>query len=119
MSARYEELLAELKKTEWGFERLALIDEEMLAAAIAWRFVEKTVSKKAKVERAWDAVKYNEEEWADLSQLSVSRLKKAVKRLVQLNLIFPDGSLPKEVKAFAAAKATEHMGVKVKKKVGR
>ncbi len=110
--ADYVERLIELKRREFGFGRLMLLDEEMLTAAIAWQYVPRTIDATKDVESPWEAVAYDYDEWADIAQIQTVRLRSAAERLIKMNMIFPDGELPKEVAAYVMTKVSESLGFK-------
>jgi hypothetical protein len=61
---------------------------------------------------AWDAVRYSDHEWARKAGISTQEVRTYDSTLIAHSLIFPDGSIPKEVNAILNRQVKAMLGAK-------
>ena len=108
----YLELLAEEKQKPLKPERLRLVDDELTLVAAAWPYVKRNFEQEGDSFDPWDYVEFSQEEWAMLAGVEHdSRFKKTTKRLITLDLVYSDGSVPKDMGFLLAADVKKRFSI--------
>jgi len=81
--------------------QLILIDDVLLRAAVAWPNVSREFVSGIEVSDVWDLVSFDPFEWMSLAGLPSQVFRSVFLRCKRLNLVFPDGEIPREVVALA------------------
>lgn len=122
MGRSYEKLLKKYKLEDCVFKRLVLLDDEMMKIAIAWPHINRMFVKSTNtstpydVDFLWSFIIFSYEELSELTMIENPRLKKAFRRLVRLKMIFPDGTISKQVEAYIKTELSKKMGIQIAKK---
>lgn len=90
-----------LKELGVTARQLILIDDTLLRAAVAWPNVSREFLSDIDGADVWDLVSFDPFEWMSLAGLPSKVFRSVFLRCKRLNLIFPDGEIPREVVALA------------------
>jgi len=113
----FEKLLKELKEQNLDIERLHLLSDDLMLAAISWQYVDKEINNKLETNDIWDCVKFDLLQWSELSGfINDKQLRKIFPRLKALKFIYPDGSMPDDVRALVRNKIRGKLKAKKKEK---
>lgn len=92
-----------------------LLDDEMVKVAAVWPQVQRTIVKledDEEVADVWDLVAFDPSEVMRLAGLPASRFRFLFQRMRAFNFIYPDGTVPKEIRGIINSKLASRFGVR-------
>lgn len=112
-STDWEKALKRIKTVEFDRGRLFLITHDMLKLIVSWSSVPRgyraDVKDTGESESAWGMVHYDVEDWVRLSGVGMDTYK--LHMIVRdLGMVYPDGTVPKEVKEYIDAEVDAMLG---------
>jgi hypothetical protein len=112
----WQELVDFLKEEELDSNRLLLITDDLLKAAAAWPYIWKEPPEDLESDNVWEGLKYDIEDWVSLSGFeNVAKFKRMIPKMITLNVIYPDGTLPKDIELLILKRIDKQFGTNLEK----
>lgn len=112
--ASFEDVLEEMKGLEFDKSLLLVLDDDMVKMIAAWPVARRIYIKRPlpdpDLPEIWGNVGFFMSNWTALANVSESNGWRVWKTIVTHGMIYPDGTLPKEVSEYLITRVDVFMG---------